>query len=505
MTNSILGKTLAFAVATMISRLTGLLRDGLFAGYFGTSEQYDAYLIAILIPFFLRKIFAEGAMTLSFVPLFNERMRVSRKRAQVFATTTIVIVCVIAGAVTLGGIIFSRPLSYAFAGPLSDEVVELTAYLMRISFPFVLLVSLWAVFYGILNSLDAFFVAAFSPAIINLTTILGITLSSRTDPAILGATIGFVVGGLAQLMLLMFFVRRAGFKITPSFSKQDAKQFLLFFAVASIAPAINQINSLVDVRVATELGSGVVATLQYAMRIYQLPLGVFAVAVATVALPELSRENVDHEAFTRSLWKLLRLLLFLLLPATLALFALRAGIVSLLFERGAFTTEDTLATSMLLAAYAIGLPFYGGFGVLSRAYYAKKNAKLPSLITVLMVAVNVILDILLGLTIGPIGIALATSIAGITGFSVLAVLLLKSSKPSGRDLSSIGKTVFSSALMIISVVVLRGILVPGNVTTLLLLTAATLSFLFVSWIIGSEEITELRTIFSLKRQRRRNR
>lgn len=504
MKNNVLGKTLAFALATMISRLTGLLRDALFAGYFGTSEQYDAYLIAILIPFFLRKIFAEGAMTLSFVPIFNERLRVSRKRAQIFATTTVIVVCAIAGIVTVAGIIFSDELSAAFAGPLSNEVVELTSMLMKISFPFVMLVSLWAVFYGILNSLDAFFIAALSPTIINLTTIAGITLSSYTEPAILGATIGFVLGGLAQLLLLAFFVRKKGFRLLPAFSRQDAKQFLVFFVVASIAPAINQINSLVDVRVAAELGTGVVATLQYAMRVYQLPLGVFAVAVATVALPELSRDNTDRVLFVRSLWRLLRLLLFLLLPATLGLLSLRTGIVSLLFERGAFTAADTLATSTLLAAYTLGLPFYGAFGVLSRAYYAKKSAKLPSLVTIIMVGVNVFLDIWLGLTIGPIGIALATSIAGAVGFALLALSLLRDSPPSMEDLGSILRSLASSLVMLFAVSLLKLMFGPGPAATMVLLLIAIATFLITARILKSQEIQELVQLFRFKKRSSNN-
>ncbi|MDI3524046.1 murein biosynthesis integral membrane protein MurJ, partial [Kosmotoga sp.] len=289
MNQSIIKGTLAFALATMISRITGLLRDAFFAGYFGTSSQYDAYLVAILIPFFLRKIFAEGALSMVFVPLFAEKKKKSLVEAFKFASTILILVVSITGAISLIGIFFSEPISVTFAGGFEPEVIELTAKLMKITFPFVLLVSTWSVFYGILNSLNFYFIAALSPAFINISTITGIVLSRYLNPPILGPTIGFIIGGVAQLTVLIIASSKRGFRFTLTFDKESAREFSLMFLIAMISPAITQLNSLVDTRVATELGSGAVSSLQYAMRLYQLPLGMFAVAVATVSLAELSK------------------------------------------------------------------------------------------------------------------------------------------------------------------------------------------------------------------------
>ena len=449
MTASTVRNTALFAIATMLSRVSGLLRDSLFAGYFGTTSQYDSYLVAIMLPFFLRKIFADGAMTMAFVPIFNEKLGESRQKAYGFASAIIVFVLVVSGIVSAGGVLFSSDLSSVFAGGFDTQALALTGQLIKISFPFITLVSLWAVYCGILNSLDAFFIAAVSPMFINISTIIGILLSSRLETPIIGPTIGFVAGGLIQLLVVMFTARRAGFKFSPSFSKSDAREFLTLFMVSAISPAINEINSFVDIRVSTELGEGAVASLGYAQRLYQLPLGMFAIAVATVALPQLSKlsRRESKGDFKKALWDALFVLSFLLIPSTLGLLVLGENFVRLLFERGAFTPADTMITSRLLLAYTIGLPFYGAYGVLSRAYYARKRAVTPTVISATMVGVNIVLDITLGLTIGTVGVALATTIAGIVGTTIVSMALFRYTGLDRASLISITKILIASSIM----------------------------------------------------------
>ncbi|KUK66012.1 MAG: Integral membrane protein MviN [Mesotoga infera] len=252
-----------------------------------------------------------------------------------------------------------------------------------------------------------------------------------------------------QLLVVALAARSKGFVFKPGYNKSDAKEFLVLFLFSAISPAINEINSFVDIRVSTELGRGAVSSLGYAQRLYQLPLGVFAIAVATVALPKLSKlTSADSkERFRKSLWDSLTVLAFLIIPSTLGLFVLGEGIVRLLFERGSFTPSDTALTTSLLYGYTLGLPFYGSYGVLSRAYYARKSPKTPTIISAIMVSVNVVLDIVLGFTIGPLGVALATSMAGIVGTVIVSVALLKWTGYEKENLLEIVKVILASLMM----------------------------------------------------------
>lgn len=482
MTASTVRSTALFAIATLLSRITGLVRDSLFASYFGTSAQYDAYLVAIMIPFFLRKIFADGAMTMAFVPVFNEKLKSSKERAFMFASTVLIFVVIVSGAISAAGSIFSDGVASAFAGGFDQSALELTSQLIRISFPFIVLVSLWAVYCGVLNSLDAFFIAAVSPMFINLSTIAGILLSGRFSTPIVGPTIGFLVGGVIQLGVVALSARSKGFVFKPGYNKSDVRDFLLLFLFSAISPAINEINSFVDIRVSTELGRGAVSSLGYAQRLYQLPLGVFAIAVATVALPKLSKLTGEgsKEKFRSSLWDALTVLAFLIIPSTLGLLVLGEGIVRILFERGSFTPADTALTTTLLYGYTLGLPFYGSYGVLSRAYYARKSPRTPTIISAIMVGVNVVLDILLGFTIGPLGVALATSIAGIVGTVIVSAALLRWTGYEKAKVTAMLKIIVASLVMSGLMLFGKAVFGTGSISTLITLTAGTaVYFLFI--------------------------
>ncbi|MFO7882203.1 MAG: murein biosynthesis integral membrane protein MurJ [Kosmotogaceae bacterium] len=501
MSHVILKGTIAFAVATLISRSTGLIRDIFFANYFGTSVVYEAYLVAILIPFFLRKIFAEGALSLVFVPMFKERYQISKTSAFKFASTIIILIIIITGAISLSGVIFSEPLSLTFAGGFDNDAIALTAKLMKITFPFILLVSLWSIYYGILNSMGAFFIAALSPAFINLATITGILLSKHLHQPILGPTIGFLTGGIVQLLLLMIFSHMKKFNFYFSFDEKAARRFLSLFLLTVIAPAINQLNSMVDVRVATELKEGAVASLQYAMRLYQLPLGIFAIAVATVSLPEFTAKlkNNDLNSIKPNILESLRTLTFFIMPSLFALLFMSKDIIALLFEHGAFSAEDTKITSSVLRAYLLGLPFYGYFGILARVYYAMKKPLFPAIVASIMAAVNIILDIVLGFTLGVQGIALATSISGIIGLVIVSPFFIRSIGFQKYFLMETLKILLATAIMTSGILCVQMILDHSTMRTLVLLAIA-----FVLYYISSKilKIDELKHITSLLKKKK---
>ncbi|OAA30047.1 membrane protein [Kosmotoga arenicorallina S304] len=495
MENKVIKGTLAFGLATMISRVTGLLRDAFFAGYFGTSSQYDAYLVAIMIPFFLRKIFAEGALSLTFVPMFAEKRRESIEKAFEFASTVLLLIVTITSIITITGVFFSTPVSGVFAGGFDPEVILLTSKLMKITFPFILLVSTWSVFYGILNSFDAYFLAALSPAFINISTITGIVLSRYFNPPILGPTIAFVVGGGIQVLALVTASKRKGFRFKARFSRNDAKEFLKIFGLTMISPAIAQINSLVDTRVATELGTGAVSSLQYAMRLYQLPLGIFGVSVATVVLAELSKHVKDTRKFNMTLWESLETLLYFIVPATFGLIVLSNEIISLLFQRGAFNYSDTLRTAPILKAYAIGLPFYALYYIFSRVYYSRKNPRFPSLIAAVMAGINIALDIVLGLAYGPVGIAWATTIAGIFGFLSVGLKELLAAKITRNQLIELLKITAATSVMVITLIAEKQILPSTNLSSIIKILSGIALYFLLSKVLALREYEQIKNIF----------
>ncbi|TYB92398.1 MAG: murein biosynthesis integral membrane protein MurJ [Kosmotoga sp.] len=501
MSHTILKGTIAFAVATIISRSTGLIRDMFFANYFGTSVAYDAYLVAILIPFFLRKIFGEGALSLVFVPMFKERYQISKNTAFKFASTIIILIIAITGTISLSGVIFSKPISLVFAGGFDPNVIALTSKLMKITFPFVFLVSLWSIYYGILNSMGTFFITALSPAFINLATIAGILLSRKLQQPIIGPTIGFLVGGIIQLLLLMIFSHKKKFKFYPNFVISDAKRFVSLFLLTVIAPAINQLNSMVDVRVATELKAGAVASLQYAMRLYQLPLGIFAIAVATVSLPEFTSKlkNNDLNSIKPNILESLRTLTFFIMPSLFALLFMSKDIVALLFQHGAFSAEDTLITSSVLKAYLLGLPFYGYFGILARVYYAMKKPIFPAVVASVMAATNIVLDIVLGFTMGVSGIALATSISGIIGLAIVSPVFVKKIGFHRYTMVETMKILLATAIMTAGILSVQIIFVPSTMRSLFLLAVALLLYLLFTKIFKIDELKHVTNLLKRKK------
>ncbi len=421
-----MSKTLRFsmqmAIATLISRVLGLLRDVLFAKEFGSSPEYDAYLVAILLPFILRRVFAEGALSTAFVPLYNKKCMISVERGKIFANSVMTVFIPVILMIIIACTYFMPQIVMLMAPGLTDNTRDLTVFLGRIIFPFIIFISLWAVYAGMLNSHDIYFTPALSPALHNIFIIIGIYMAPHFDPPILGPTIFFILGGAAQWFLVYVCSRKIGYRMSPTYEKDDLKEFFPIFFSSFAALSITQINSVVDTNVVSSLGSGSVSLLQYANRLFQLPLGVFAISVSTVALTQLSKKVGDE--FKSHLMEGFERMLFFVLPATLGLIFMREDIIRILFQRGEFSTYDTIMTSEILLGYVIGLPFYSLYSLLAKAEYSLGKIKITFLASVVSVSVNVFLDFYLAPILGPLGIALATSIAGISGFAVLLIHLI---------------------------------------------------------------------------------
>ncbi|MDN5337176.1 MAG: putative peptidoglycan lipid flippase [Thermotogaceae bacterium] len=412
--------TFFFSLGTLVSRITGLIRDALLSRHFGVSPEYDALMAAILIPFFLRKIFAEGALSSVFVPLYSKKRSKSEKEAFEFASNVFTVFFILTLIIVILSELFTPQLVRFFTTGFRDERFEITVKLFRITFPFVIFVNLWAIAYGILNSHFNFLIPALSPTISNLTVIAGILISSFLAVPILGPAYGFTAGGFLQFIALIYWLKKLGYSYSFRFNISELKEFFKLFLYSSIGLSISQINSLIDLNLASRLPEGSVSLLQYANRLFQFPLGVFGVAVATTALPVFSRLE-DPQNRKEVFMKAFRSLLFFVLPSFVVLLIFRTDITSLIFQGGRFTQEDTLKTSKVLLFYLLGMPFYAYYGLAARLHQAVKDHLDVTKATIWMVGVNVTLNLMLYKKMGPSGLALATSIAGIAGVIRLTI------------------------------------------------------------------------------------
>lgn len=464
-----------FAIATMISRVSGLIRDILLAHKFGAGVEFDAYVIAISFPFLLRRAFAEGAMTSAFVPLYNEK-----NKSNEFASSVITTLGIVTVSLTILIEIFPQIVPMVLSSGADEQTKILSASLSRISMPFVVFIFLWAVLYAIQNSHNIFFVPALSPTLMNIGVITGTLFADIFRVRTVGPTLGFTLGGLFMFICLIPGSKKVGFKYKVGF--EGIQEFLKLFFPALLAMTVSEFNVLIDVNVASLLGPGNVSAMQYANRFYQLPFGVFGVAMATVVLPMMVNEA---QSFEKHLFDSVKLSLFLTVPSMAGLMALSERLIVLVYQHGAFTHQDTIRTSVVLFYYSMGLPLYSIMAVLSRACHAKKDMKTPFKATVISFTVNGILDFALGLTFKVAGIAAATSIAGFCGM----LYLIYKVKPR-FDWVYIAKVFGASAVMTTGVLILS-FFSTSRLYTIFLVLCGMLIYMLICKLLKFSELSEL--------------
>jgi putative peptidoglycan lipid II flippase len=480
--------TAIFASATMVSRFLGLFRDMLFAYYFGRSGEYDAYIIAILLPFFLRRVFAEGAFSTVFLPLYTRK---EKEDADIFASTAINLLIILTMGIYIFVLMFSPFFAKILGSGLNNEYIYLSSNLMKITFPFITFVSIWSIFSSILYKENNFFVSAVSPSLTNVFTILGIILSNYFSVRIYGPTIGFLLGGFFQLLFVYIYLKRKNlFHYHLTLKKEYISEIMSLFIPAFFGVAISHINSIVDTNVASWTGEGGVATIQYALRLYQLPLAIFSVSIANVILPRLSKLSLEEqkEKFINEFKEGILISLFLTIPATAGIISLSKEIIKLIYQHGNFTWEDSKITSYTLIMYSIGIIFYSIHGILVRNYYSKLNTKKPTIISFIMVSINIILDILLSKIMGVAGIALATSISGIIGVIILGwEFYMHFNK---KDIIVLIKIIFSTLVMVISIYIFK-LFYNSNIYTLLLILIGIITYFISSYLLKIKYLTEI--------------
>ena len=432
------------SLAVTASRVLGLVRDQVFAALFGAGLQYDAFLTAFRIPNLLRDLFAEGALSAAFVTTFTQVQQTKgSEEAFRLSNRVATALMLVLSAICVVGWIFARSIVYWLAPGFYDVPgkAELTIHLTRIMIPFLLLIALAAKAMGILNARNKFAIPAIAPVFFNLGSVIGgLFLGFTVGPSlglspIEGMAFGTLVGGFLQFAVQWPSLRRAGFRYRPRLDFYDpgVRQIMRLMGPAIIGTAAVQINVFVNTNFASEIVdpatgavlNGPVSWLSYAFRFMQFPIGVFGVAIATAALPPLSRStsNPDYVEFRQTLAHSLALVFLLCIPSAVGLVVLGRPIVALVFEHGKFTSFDTVQTANALAAYSLGLAGYAAVKVLSPAFYALNDARTPMLISVGSIVVNFVMNSLLVGPFGHVGLAFSTSTVALVNFLLLAVFM----------------------------------------------------------------------------------
>jgi putative peptidoglycan lipid II flippase len=419
--------------ATFLSRILGYLRDMVIAYFFGAGMATDAFFVAFRIPNTLRRLFGEGALTVSFIPVFSAYLHRKETRDwKEFLDRTFTLFSMILAGVSVLGIIAAPWLIRVLAPGFSDpEQFRLTVLMTRIVFPYLFFIGLVALSMGVLNALGHFLAPAMAPIFLNISMIGCVfLLAVRVSPPVMALTIGVVIGGLIQLLFQIPFLWRKGIRFCPDFrfgSSPGIRKIGVLMVPAVVGTAVAQINVFVSQILASFLMKGSISFLYYAYRLIEFPLGVFVVALGTAALPSFSRLVTQDRMtdFKDTIAFGLRMAFFLTIPASVGLIILRIPIVSLLFQRGEFDFSATCLTAEALLYYAAGLWAIAGVRIMAPAFFALQDMKSPVKAAVLALVCNILLGLVLMYPLGHAGLALANSLSAVLNFLLLTVFLAR--------------------------------------------------------------------------------
>jgi putative peptidoglycan lipid II flippase len=462
------------SIAVMFSRVLGLVRETVFARFFGAGFLYDAFVVAFKIPNILRDLFAEGALSAAFVKVFTDyQIKKTEIEAWRLAALVFNVLAVVMSGITLIGILLAPYVVPLLARGFPPEKAALAVTLTQIMFPFILLVALAALAMGVLNTKGRFGIPASASTAFNICSIVfGIGLaywlsgggweiyddktiipSEAAQWAILGMAIGTLIGGAAQLLIQVPSLIKVGFRFSPllSFTDPGVKRVMRLMGPAIIGTSAVQVKVLVDVFVVSGIEGGQ-SWLSFAFRLMQFPIGVFGVAVGTAAIPALSRlasqDNIVK--FRQTLSDAMKLVFLLTIPAACGLIVLGEPIIALIYQGGRFTGFDTNMVAWALAAYSIGLAGYAAIKVLSPSFYAMDDAKTPMYVSLASIVVHApmsfgMMYLLSGVGVTPerpngfghVGVALATSTVALVNFLALTFLMRrKINRLNGREIGA---------------------------------------------------------------------
>ncbi len=419
-------------IATLLSRILGFIRDIVIARMFGVYMYAQVFVIAFKIPNLFRDFVGEGAVNSAIVPVFTEyKVKHSPKEFWELANVVLNLLLIMLMAITLLGMLFS-PIIVRFIAPgfiAFPEKLEATVRLTRIIFPYILLISLAAYSMGLLNSLKHFTVPAFAPCLLNISLIVFAMLFGE---GIKGLALGVLAGGILQLAIQIPVLYRKGFRLRlfHSFKHPAAGLIGKLMIPRVLSTSIYQLNNFVDSifgSLAWIVGEGAVAVLYFSYRLVLFPLGIFSNSLSQAMLPVFSAQALDsdHGSLKHTLSWGLRSTFFVMLPASAGFMVLAYPLVYVLFGGGRFDLNSVYLTSNALFFYSLGLFAYGGTKILQSCFFAMKDTKTPAKVSALALVMNIVLNGLLMFPLKAGGLALATSLSGISSFIILFVLLSK--------------------------------------------------------------------------------
>lgn len=497
---------------TMVSRIAGFVRDLLIARYLGAGPVADAFFVSLRLPNFFRSLFAEGAFTAGFLPLFSHiQAKEGRAAAQLFAERALSILLLATFGFTLIAQIAMPAVIILLAPGFVDDPqrFDLSVTLTIITFPYLLFVSLASLYGAVLNCLGRFFAMAATPILLNLVMIAGMLLLTPHVPnAGYALAWSVLVGGILQFLWLAWDAKRSGIDLRLRRPRLNDKLRRLFRLIlpAALGAGATQVNLVVGLILASLLPAGAVSYLFYADRINQLTVGVVGAAIATALLPTLSAQLArdDHAGALVTQNRALEFALLLALPSCAALLVVPFPIISILFQRGEFDLVTAQQTAATLLAYAVGLPGFVVSRTLIPGFHARQDTRMPVKLALVSIAVNIGLSLALMPRFGHVGLALATALAATANTLLLLYVLRRRGhwRADDRLKSRAWRILAASVLMAILLVVLDRLVLPGwyaggfglRVTALVVLVGAGLAvFLLAALVLGATRPAEWRT------------
>lgn len=492
---------------TMLSRILGFIRDAMILAYLGTGPLYQAYVVAFRLPNMFRRFFAEGAFNMAFVPMFAKRLE-GGEDPDGFASDAFAGLATVLIALTLVALAAMPWLVYALAsGFAGQEEFGLSVEFGRIAFPYILFISLAALLSGMLNAAGRFAAAAAAPVLLNVLLICAMATAAFIGGDVARALVWMIpVAGVAQLALLWVAIRRAGFDITPRRPRltPEMRHLVRVAIPAALAGGVVQVNLLVGQQVASYFDKAV-GWLFAADRLYQLPLGVVGIAIGIVLLPDLSRrlKAGDQEGSRYALSRAGEIALALTIPAAAALIVVPTPIVSVLFERGAATADDTAAIAAAVAIYGLGLPAFVLQKIIQPVFFAREDTKRPFHYAVVSMLVNAVVAVGLAPVAGWIAPAIATTVAawvmvallrhGAKGYGDVALF---DSRLKSRIWRMIAASAFMAVILWITAIALAPILALSwwrAFALFALIIAGVISYFGAGQILGAFRLSELKS------------
>ncbi|MEO5369246.1 MAG: murein biosynthesis integral membrane protein MurJ [Magnetococcus sp. DMHC-1] len=493
---------------TLLSRILGFVRDVVIARGFGSGMEADAFFVAQKLPNFLRRLFAEGAFATAFVPVFStykvqDDLAATRHMVMVVFTALAAILMVV---VALGELAMPLLLMVIAPGFGDDpEKYRLTVDLTRITFPYILLISLVAMAGGVLNSYRRFAIPAATPILLNVFIILGALVAAPWfERPVVGLALGILVGGIVQLLVQFPAMARLGLPLGLRWDPRHPaiRRILHLMGPSILGVSVAQISLILDTFLASWLPVGSISYLYYADRLVEFPLGLIGIAMATAILPALAAKAArnDEQGLNADLEFALRVVTLVNLPASVALVILREPILVMLFQGGAFDAHTTHATSQALLAYSCGLMAFTGVKVVAPAFFARHDTRTPVRVAVFCLVINMVLNVILMFPLKHVGLALATTLTSYLNVTLLLYYLHRQTGfRLGRPfLVTLGKTLLASAAMGGGLIWGRDTFWHAGLSTLkqtlilpAIIVAGMVLYLVAIWILRTSELKEM--------------